>query len=350
MITGAGILIVELYKSTPVVVLFGFNNYNFSDPGGRLNFGETPDMGACRECREETGNLINIKPNELQQIGIPVLIGQYQAYIVYVQNLKARDYIHNINQIFATCTDRSWKETNTITRIHISDIINSANSYQNHVNDIYGLVCQVRGRTMAIIRNSVSILGSLINNRPILLQRNLVTQSRMPCLIGTYSYTIMTTQNIMYTPQITNTVQMNNTEYAIYVIPNDSMFLNYRKNTITHITIAGFSNKYDYNQIKSVLVSLMKKFNGETWKINTKTIDIKKSIIYFKSNTLDKISKYLHKSGVKKIKGPDWHISFDSKIPSNITKTLETMKWSLCVVSKNMGQIKVYEKYKVRMR
>ena len=73
MYTGAGILIMELYKSNPVIILFGFNKTNFSDPGGLLNIGETPEMGACRECREETANLINIQPNELLQFGIPIV-------------------------------------------------------------------------------------------------------------------------------------------------------------------------------------------------------------------------------------------------------------------------------------
>jgi hypothetical protein len=192
MFTGAGIFIIELYKSIPVVVLFGFDKTNFSDPGGLLEIGETPEMGACRECREETENLINITPDELSKISIPIISGQYKSYAIYIQNINVRDYIKNVTQIFNTCSSMCWKETNTITRINLYDIINSAQKFSSYVYDIYGKKCFIRGRTMGLVRRGVSIFINMIKNNPVTLTRNLVTTSKMPCLIGTYSYTIGT--------------------------------------------------------------------------------------------------------------------------------------------------------------
>lgn len=354
MITGSGILIVELYKSVPVIVLFGYNKTNFSDAGGLLNMGETPEMGACRECREESGNLLNIKPHELQQIGTPIQFHQYMAYIIYVQNLKATDYVHNVNHIFRNCYDKSWKETNTITRIHLHDIIRASQTNQNYVNDIYGGICPIRGRTMGIIKYSANILTNITQYQPMMLQRNYITQSRMPCLIGTYSYTLLTSSSPQFHQPNIMTTSSNISKYAIYIIPKDTSFLNCRKNTITHITISGFTDKFNHSQLNNVLLSLTNKMNGDKWKINVDTVTIHDKILYFKSKTLDKIAKFMYKSGIKKIKGPkfdanDWHISLDCKIiPVNTIKKLKSIKWYICVVSKNMGQIKVYDKYTVK--
>jgi hypothetical protein len=186
--TGAGVLIVELYKSEPVITLFGLNNTNFSDLGGKLNLGENVEFGAYREAREESANLINIYPNKLLQYGISVIIGEYQCYVIYVKNLSMRDYIHNINHIFGTCNDDSWTETNIMTRINLFDIIKAANNGINNILDIYGNRCYIRERTMKVIRTGANKILSLITTPPILLQRNIVVHSKMPFLIGTYTY------------------------------------------------------------------------------------------------------------------------------------------------------------------
>jgi hypothetical protein len=358
MFTGAGILVVELYKSNPVVVLFGFNKMNFSDPGGLLNMGEPTEIGACRECREESANLINIQPNELLHYGMPIISGSYMSYIIYVQNLRATDYIHNVNHIFRSCTDSSWKETNTITRIPLFDIINAANNYHTYANDIYGLVCSVRGRTMGLIRRGAQILASLINVTPILLQKNFVTHSRMPCLIGTYSYTIIhgqSQQNNWILSQSNLNSSINPKKYAIYIVPNDVISLHCDKSKSLHVTISGFSDRYDYRTIRDIVTSLVNRYMtiGKKWEMNVKTIKIKHDTIYFKSKTIDKIAKYLYDNKIKKVKGPEytntgWHITFNCDIPNDIVNILKKMKWSLCIVSMDNGGIKIYDKYDVR--
>lgn len=345
MITGSGIMVMELYKMTPVIVLFGLNKFNFSDPGGTLNWGETPEMGACRECKEETANLINIHPHELIQISTSIVVGSYKSHIIYIKNLKALDYVHNVNKIFTTCTDLSWKETNTITRIRLSDIITASNSNQYYVNDIYGHLCNIRNRTMGLIKKSAHILTSLVQFSPISLHKQIVTYSHLSCLIGTYSYTIMNNN-------INNIIP--NIKYAIYIVPYDSTILKCNTNIIPHITISGFSNKYDYPTLKNIIYTLTSNWETKKWKISIDTLKLKNKSIQFKSKTLDEISHYLHKNNVKKIKGPhyvttNWNIKIQCDSFNNIKQIFRKMKWYLCIVSKNNNKLIIHNKIIVRV-
>lgn len=328
-ITGAGILIMELYKTKPVIILFGFDRTNYSDPGGTLNVGELPIVGACRECREESGNLINIKPNELQQMAIPVIVGEYVSYVIYVQNVKAKDYIYNINKIFTECTDRSWKETNSFARVHLSDIIMSANNYSNYVNDIYGLPCFVRGRIMHIIRQASSTLSIVAGASPVMLMRNFVMQSRMPCLIGTYSYTIM------YQNMIVNNVKSDK-KYAIYVLPDNEKFLRCGKSDITHIVVTNYSGKYRHERVKDYVDKLVRGWGNIDWTMNVNSVKIKNGIVYFKSRTLDKVASYLHKHKFRKVHDQKlWSIVLNCPVPEDIYDILRKVKWQLCIVSQD---------------
>ena len=129
MLTGAGILILESYNSNVVVTLFGMNNTNYSDLGGHIDHGETPQNAAYREGREESENLINIKPHELLQYGIPIRLKQYLCYILYVTNLSSKDYMYNVNIIHNRCHENHtdvWKESNSMVRIPLNNIITSA--------------------------------------------------------------------------------------------------------------------------------------------------------------------------------------------------------------------------------
>ncbi len=352
MITGSGVFVIELYKSVPVVVLFGLNNTNFSDPGGLIDYGETIEQAACRECREETANLINIKPYELTQISVPIISKQYKSHIIYIQNLSSRDYVHNVNQIFNTCFDDHWKETNTITRVNLLEIINAARNYFSVVYDIYGRQCGIRERVMDLVRVGNPTFMSLINNNsPTIFTRNLVMTSRIPCLIGTYSYAI-TKQNIIHVPIQQNIINVqNNKKYAIYVVPKNSTLCNDK--TKTYIKITSFSKKYNHDYMKQCLTTLTNMMTSNNWKIDTKHIKIKNNTIYFKSKTLDKITKYLNHNKFDKINGPiytnnSWYFKMECDIPENITEILEHMKFNLCIVSKKDNKIKIHDKIKLK--
>ena len=356
MLTGAGILILELYKSNIVVTLFGMNATNYSDLGGHIDPGETPQDAAYREGREESENIINIKPHELLQYGIPIIFKQYLCYILYVKNLSFQDYAHNVNIIHSGCQGRHsnvWKESNSMTRIPLNNIITSAQNSLNYAYDVTGGMVYIRGRTMGIIKTSINTLLGIANTQPLQLYKHLVTTSRMSCLIGTYTCTLSPSsyyniQNIQQNPQ-----QISNIEYAIYTVPNltvsSDKFL--RKCNKTwggmHITLTGYHpNQPSPKKFLKHISSIGKK----PWKINIKTIKIKHNKIYIKSKTLDNITDFLFNHNFQKVKGPKhtntkWHITSECKIPTNINQLLLNQTWSLVLVSRQNGVIQWLDRY-----
>ncbi len=366
MLTGAGILILELYNSNIVVTLFGMNATNYSDLGGHIDPGETPQDAAYREGREESENLINIKPHELLQYGIPIIFKQYLCYIIYVQNLSFQDYAHNVNIIHSGCQGHYanvWKESNSMARIPLNNIISSAQNSLNYAYDVTGGMVYIRGRTMGIIRNSINTLLGIANTQPLQLYKHLVTTSRMPCLIGTYTYTL-SPQSHYNLPQMQHTQQnphqmqqnphqISNIEYAIYATPNLTISSNkyFHKCNKTwggmHITLTG----YHLNQPSpKKFLKHISSIGTKPWKINTKTIKIKHNKIYIKSKTLDTIADFLFNHNFQRVKGPvhvhtKWHITSECKIPTNIKELLKNQTWSLVLVSRQNGIIQWLDKY-----
>jgi len=90
-ITGAGILILESYFGKPVVTLFGNNNKSFGDLGGFKDRGETPEKTGYREGREESCNLIYIKPNDLKKYSTITQVHEYKVFILYIKNLSYQE-------------------------------------------------------------------------------------------------------------------------------------------------------------------------------------------------------------------------------------------------------------------
>ena len=130
-ITGAGILLLENYHDTPVITLFGNNQKNFEELGGFIDKKETPAEAAYREGREESCNLVYIRPEELTKYGTPVKHKEFMAYIMYIENLSHRDYHANMRKVHKKCKGHHWKETSEMTRFHLNDIINAAQRRKN---------------------------------------------------------------------------------------------------------------------------------------------------------------------------------------------------------------------------
>lgn len=344
---GAGIFIVELYMGYPVVTLFGMNAMNYSDPGGKIDIGETALQAASRECREETENLINIQPHELLQYATPVTVNQYLAYILYVENISFQDYAHNVNIIYNTCHGaRAWKETNSMARVPVNNMLTSVQNSLDYAYDVNGTVVRIRGRAMAIAKVASNILLNISTIRPIPLYRHQVTASRMACLIGTITYTM--TPQAIYTPMLPN-----NIEYAIYIAPNlthsSHSFLQNCNSSWggMHVTIAGFHVNQPAPQ---KFIQHISQSGTHKWTITENTIKVKDKKIYFASKTLDNIAKFLHENGFHRVKysnnkSKKWHITSECKIPSNIKSILKKQTWSIVLISKENGIIKWLDRY-----
>lgn len=394
-ITGAGILLLELYKNNPVITLFGNNNKKFEELGGSIDKKETPVEAAYREGREESCNLVYIRPEELTKYGTPVKNKEYVDYIMYIENLSHKDYHANMRKVHKKCKGHSWKETSEMARFHLNDIINAAQRKKNTVKDINGIKRDIRGRTTDIIRKSVDLLYHMyMNNYPALMTRQKVKKSRKKCLVGTITYTLAGRELTYYQkpkgkkqrlqPIIVDIIPQTGVEmitpgspgspyspysqfspslyqYAVYAAPNLNMYsdpflLNCnlawadqsKPGTGMHVTITGFDENQP--QIKKHLSNISK--SGKSpWAINLRTASINRNMINFQSNTLNTIADYLSAHGFKRIKGPryanvSWHMTSECAIPNNLLNVLSNLTWSLVIVSRdNNGVIRWHERY-----
>jgi hypothetical protein len=355
MVTGSGILIIELYMGNIVVTLFGLNGTNYNDLGGKIDHNENTQQTAHREAREESMNLINIKDSELMNYATPVMVNSYVVYILYITNLSFQDYAHNVNLVHNNCANRSWKETNSMARIPLNNIINAAHNLSNLVADINGNPIFVKDRAMNIIRTTFNILMNFGKVNPLPLYKHLVTSSRLPCLIGTYTYTI---QNGSHYKNNISDLDLTK-KYAIYLIPKQKNTINTNqlihkcgtKLGIPYITITGFSNnKTVEDYIK--FIKYISEFGNHPWSININTIKITNKFIYFKSKTLDVIAGFLKDNKFEKIKGPDnfgvkWHITERCKSVNDVKILLKKQSWDIALIEKNTRNknIKLIDKY-----
>lgn len=368
-ITGAGILLLELYKNTPVITLFGNINKKFEELGGTIDKGETAVHTAYREGREESCNLIYITPDELKKYGTVVKYKDFVDYIMYIEGISYKDYHENRRKVHKKCKSNHWKETSEMVRIHLNDIITAAKNKKKTVKDINGIKRDIRSRTMGIIRKSIDSLYALfMDNYPTLMQKQKVKQSRNKCLIGTITYTLSKVEKRqLIQPIIDISLSPNSSpsvyQYAVYIAPDinqysltHSFLLNCnltwadrsKPGTGMHVTITGF----DENQpnIQAHLNNISNSGN-KLWTMNLKTVDIKRNIINFQSNTLNAIADYLMAHGFKRVKGPryagiPWHMTSECAIPTNIYDILNGLTWSLVVVSRdNNGVIRWHNRY-----
>jgi hypothetical protein len=354
---GAGILILELYKGNPVFTLFGKNMANYSDLGGKSDPGEKPEETAHRESREESANLINISPYEINNYTVPIVHNQYLSYIIYVEGVYFSDYAHNVNHIQQNCRGKKlkfWKETNSMARIPLNNMLTAAQNYLDYAVDVMGNPVNIRKRTMGIVRDAYSVLSNFMSFKPLKLYKHLVTSSHLPCLIGTYTYTVNPTS--VYTqPQIsvTSSEKKHPVKYAVYLVPDlDEKSAPYlsncdRESGGMHIEITGFHENQP--PIKKFIKHLSNQGENE-WTITLSKIKVKGKTIYFSSHTLDQVAKFLKKNDFEKVRGPKytdekWNITSECNVPKNIKTILKNQTWSLAVAKKKKGNITLEDFY-----
>jgi len=180
--SGAGILLIELYKTTPCFVFFG-RSVMFADTGGISNKNETSHKTAQRECLEETANLVYIHSRFLKHY---IIIKNYISYIVYVTGLSYRDYIKNTRITRKTCS-HDWNETSDMVRVPLNDV--KLNSLP--------IVLTYDNRKILLRQRTVDIIKKLFENKknfqkllsqPIQLTKHINLHHKNKCLNGTVTY------------------------------------------------------------------------------------------------------------------------------------------------------------------
>jgi len=353
MVHGAGILVVEFYNNMQVVTLFGKKKYPYSDLGGKIEKGDSVEETACREAQEESANLLTIKPKLINQIAIPILVNTYVAYILYITGLSSKDYKANVKQIFKTCESKHWKETNRMIRVPLANMIDAANRSLNYVYDIEGKTREIRGRTLAIVKNSILNLQGLANQQPHVLKRKRIKHSDMACLNGTRTYIVQPTTMPVYSLTTPLGASSPNTSFAIFLAPklsaySDPFLVNCNPNWGgMHIALTGFSNRQP-----DVITHLayLGSIGSRQWTLNTSTVSVNGQAINFSSQTLDNISHYLSRAGFTDVKGPVfsgvmWHMSSQCAIPSNIASILQNVTWEYVRVSIANNIIQWHERF-----
>lgn len=339
--SGAGILIIESYKGRKVITLFGMKNGEFSDPGGKKDPGESIEHTAYRETREETLNLITLKPEELEKIGRPITLKEYLCFVIYVEGINHQDYNHN-KQLVNRCRPSSWKETNTIARFDVKEMMNTIYGKRLTAKDINGGIRKIRKRTLELIEKSESIIKGF--TQPYKLEKYHVNNSRLGCLIGTNTYRLKVT-SFMIGPS-----ELSMHKYGLYIAPDSNFDKDFnrcsKKDEGLHVVLVGFSNKQpDLKQ----LMFFISKSGKKRWKLNPKKTKLKENKITFNSRTLDKIGDFLAQNSAIKTKGPKhdktpWHIVCDGQISQSLYKKILGSKWSLILVRMEKGGIKWLDK------
>lgn len=186
-LTGAGIMIIETYKNMNCFVLFkSSKNDEYNDPGGLIDPGESPLETACRECREETANLLKFNPSDLSH---NVVVGDYISYIAYVNGIHKTHYRQNIKIVKQKCSHH-WKENDKLVRVPIDKIDVKKLPY---AKDYEGNTILLRGRTSRIVKAILNILPTILKHSPYQLKKNITKLSRNPCLLKTISYSVTST-------------------------------------------------------------------------------------------------------------------------------------------------------------
>lgn len=359
MIKGAGILIIESYKGHNVVTLFGGRNDVYEDLGGHIDSGETPKETACREAREESANLLTIKPYQLDQIAHEVHLDSYASFLIYLIGLRKKYYNLNSMHIMKKCKSGHWKETIKMIRIPLRNMIRAAEQHINIVPDINGKERTIRSRTMGIIRRGRVELNAILLNSPQLVKLKKVTESRMKCLVGTWTYKLGPITKLKVPTQSiprTSSYYTYSLKSAIFIAPrlspmSDPYLINCDPTWGgMHITLVDFS---DQNPDVLPHLNYLSRMGTRPWTINLSTIHLKQTTINFQSRTLDQIAYYLVGQGFRNVKGPNfspymWHMTGNCQIPYNISQILSQTTWDLVWVTNTNGVIRWHNRFMLK--
>jgi hypothetical protein len=155
--TGAGVLLVKL----PYVILFHSSfRHTYEDLGGGIENEDNNDLEktAKREAMEESCGLIYI-PDHIR-LKLFVNVKGYRCYILLLnKNIHEHDYFNNYNVIRRNkMFPGTWQETNRVTYIKISNILNIVPSHNKYY-------CKdIHNHTVKIFRRTIKCVNTLVDS------------------------------------------------------------------------------------------------------------------------------------------------------------------------------------------
>jgi hypothetical protein len=307
-INGAGVLIIENYYNQICFTVFK-SPQGYSEPGGLIDKGEIVKETACRECLEETANLIKLYPNNLSDY---VVVDNYIAFIIYLVGIRKTDYYQNLKITRDKCSHH-WNETSDMKRIPIQNVNLKTFSV---FKDFNGINIMLRQRTYKVIQKSINLIKKIITKKPYYLHQyegNLLNK----CLSGTITYSIQ------------------NLELCSIVVAPDIQFSKYKNIRNCNKKLGGLNIQltgFDYQPIDLLdNLKIKKKF----WIPDV--IEKHNNKLIFRSNTLDDLSIKLNKDEFRKINGlifgkQEWFMTFDCNNIDEIIKILLKSTWSIYLI------------------
>lgn len=190
---GAGVLLLEKYNTRDInkkIIRTGYSVILFHDKkrkvytecGGNIDPGETMEICAQRELKEESLGLFRINISKLapRLKSIDSYQGKYTCFLAYVKGpqgigIRSSDYDHNKKFIE---TNKSmipdcWRETDRMTRIYLDDIkFNHLNEIETSQRDVYGKSIKLYHRTANILKKLIQTKTNISSIYQIHLNRS----------------------------------------------------------------------------------------------------------------------------------------------------------------------------------
>jgi hypothetical protein len=203
--SGAGVLIIEDYYNRynvciPTVLLVrNASSGNYGDFGGMYEKHHTDlQHTAIEELREESLNLFDIDSSFLDTyVDIPTTRDNiyYRTYIIKINNVSRKHYMYNYDLIEQCYYNkiripRCWRETDDITHVPISNLLNNIDLHTNNVIDVYHNYVKLTTRTKKIIKYSKEVLESHSNIKAIGNKDNFYINDTKDFLNGTYTFVL----------------------------------------------------------------------------------------------------------------------------------------------------------------
>lgn len=186
---GAGALLIQMFARNLVVLLVREGGV-FTDPGGAVVVGETPERCATRELEQETAGTLIVNVANIQTH--PVTYREYCGFLIpcVIDSLDDLSTVFEGNSQWLQPMDDvlpEWKETDQVNLFNVSEIFNVTKNVASGLKDTYqatdtdGTHQWVSDRVVGLIQEAArrgaldAVSDALRNSRGVRLQPGLST-------------------------------------------------------------------------------------------------------------------------------------------------------------------------------